>query len=132
MEEVQRLQVEVARLQTALAAATASSASASSSSSPAAVVGNSRPKVASMSAEVRDDNPYSRLMALQRMGVVKDYERIRDFAVVVVGLGGIGRSGFGRWLMVDPCMRACASDSSNATTTTTTSAAAPTAWRPRC
>jgi len=97
MEEVQRLQAEVARLQAALAAATASSASASShnnapSSSPAAVIGNSRPKVASMSAEVRDDNPYSRLMALQRMGVVKDYERIRDFAVVVVGLGGIGRS----------------------------------------
>ena len=26
-----------------------------------------------MSAEVRDTNPYSRLMALQRLGVVTDY-----------------------------------------------------------
>ena len=28
-----------------------------------------------------DDNPYSRLMALQRMGIVKDYERIRQQTV---------------------------------------------------
>lgn len=41
---------------------------------------------------MRDDNPYSRLMALQRMGVVKDYERVRSFAVAVVGVGGVGRS----------------------------------------
>ena len=34
-----------------------------------------------MSAEVVDSNPYSRLMALQRMGVVKDYEKIRDKTV---------------------------------------------------
>ena len=34
-----------------------------------------------MSAEVVDSNPYSRLMALQRMGIVKDYERIRDKSV---------------------------------------------------
>lgn len=34
-----------------------------------------------MSAEVVDDNPYSRLMALQRMGIVKDYERIRQKTV---------------------------------------------------
>ncbi len=34
-----------------------------------------------MSAEVVDSNPYSRLMALQRMGIVKDYERIRDKTV---------------------------------------------------
>jgi ubiquitin-like modifier-activating enzyme 5 len=34
-----------------------------------------------MSAEVVDSNPYSRLMALQRMGVVKDYERIRHKTV---------------------------------------------------
>lgn len=31
-----------------------------------------------MSGEVVDSNPYSRLMALQRMGIVKDYERIRS------------------------------------------------------
>jgi len=31
--------------------------------------------------QVVDSNPYSRLMALQRMGIVKDYERIRDKTV---------------------------------------------------
>jgi len=30
-----------------------------------------------MSDEVKNDNPYSRLMALKRMGVVKNYERIK-------------------------------------------------------
>ena len=30
-----------------------------------------------MTTDVRDDNPYSRLMALKRMGVVKNYEAIR-------------------------------------------------------
>lgn len=34
-----------------------------------------------MSSEVVDSNPYSRLMALQRMGIVKDYERIRSKTV---------------------------------------------------
>ena len=34
-----------------------------------------------MSSEVVDSNPYSRLMALQRMGIVKDYERIRHKTV---------------------------------------------------
>ena len=34
--------------------------------------GAGRRKIAEMSMEVRDDNPYSRLMALKRMGVVKD------------------------------------------------------------
>ena len=38
-----------------------------------------RPKIAEMSSEVRDDNPYSRLMALKRMGIVDDYERIRTY-----------------------------------------------------
>jgi hypothetical protein len=40
-----------------------------------------RGRIDKMSAEVVDSNPYSRLMALQRMGVVKDYERIRQKAV---------------------------------------------------
>ncbi|KAI5569465.1 hypothetical protein BDE02_12G078500 [Populus trichocarpa] len=39
-----------------------------------------------MSAEVVDSNPYSRLMALQRMGIVDNYERIRDFSVAVIGV----------------------------------------------
>jgi ubiquitin-like modifier-activating enzyme 5 len=37
-----------------------------------------------MSAEVVDSNPYSRLMALQRMGVVDNYEQIRDYSVAIV------------------------------------------------
>ena len=62
-----------------------------------------------MSGEVVDSNPYSRLMALQRMGIVKDYERIRECTVAIVGIGGVGsvaaemltRCGVGRLLMYD-------------------------------
>ena len=43
-----------------------------------------------LSAEVKDSNPYSRLMALQRMGIVKNYEDIRAKTVIVVGVGGVG------------------------------------------
>ena len=68
-----------------------------------------RAPIAKMSAEVVDSNPYSRLMALQRMGIVADYERIRDMTVAVVGMGGVGsvaaemltRCGIGRLLMYD-------------------------------
>ena len=69
----------------------------------------SRLPMAQMSAEVRDDNPYSRLMALQKMGVVPEYERIRDKTVAVVGVGGVGavvtemltRCGIGKLLLWD-------------------------------
>eukprot|EP01006_Ploeotia_vitrea_P006599 TRINITY_DN14044_c0_g1_i1.p1 TRINITY_DN14044_c0_g1~~TRINITY_DN14044_c0_g1_i1.p1 ORF type:complete len:375 (-),score=73.99 TRINITY_DN14044_c0_g1_i1:71-1195(-) len=62
-----------------------------------------------MSSEVRDDNPYSRLMALQKMGIVEDYEKIRNYTVVVVGIGGIGsvvaemltRCGVGKLILFD-------------------------------
>lgn len=37
-----------------------------------------------MSSEVVDSNPYSRLMALKRMGIVDNYEEIRSFTVAVV------------------------------------------------
>ncbi|KUF98639.1 hypothetical protein AM588_10010492 [Phytophthora nicotianae] len=37
-----------------------------------------------MSAEVVDSNPYSRLMALKRMGIVNNYEKIRDFSVLIL------------------------------------------------
>ena len=37
-----------------------------------------------LSSEVVDSNPYSRLMALQRMGIVENYERIREFSVAIV------------------------------------------------
>ncbi|KAL5717575.1 hypothetical protein ACHQM5_010558 [Ranunculus cassubicifolius] len=68
-----------------------------------------RIKVKDMSAQVVDSNPYSRLMALQRMGIVKDYERIRHFSVAIVGIGGVGsvaaemltRCGIGRLLLYD-------------------------------
>uniref|UniRef100_A0A8C7MT76 Ubiquitin-like modifier-activating enzyme 5 n=1 Tax=Oncorhynchus kisutch TaxID=8019 RepID=A0A8C7MT76_ONCKI len=48
------------------------------------------PRIDKMSAEVVDSNPYSRLMALKRMGIVEDYEKIRTFTVAVVGVGGVG------------------------------------------
>lgn len=46
---------------------------------------NARQKIDKMSSEVKDTNPYSRLMALQRMGIVSEYERIRSKSVAVVG-----------------------------------------------
>lgn len=49
-----------------------------------------RPRIEKMSPEVADSNPYSRLMALKRMGIVSDYEKIRTFAVAIVGVGGVG------------------------------------------
>uniref|UniRef100_A0A1W7RBU5 Ubiquitin-like modifier-activating enzyme 5 n=1 Tax=Agkistrodon contortrix contortrix TaxID=8713 RepID=A0A1W7RBU5_AGKCO len=68
-----------------------------------------RARIAEMSPEVTDSNPYSRLMALKRMGIVKDYEKIRSFAVAIVGVGGIGsvtaemltRCGIGKLLLFD-------------------------------
>lgn len=49
-----------------------------------------RAKIEKMSSEVKDWNPYSRLMALQRMGIVKDYELIRQKSIAIVGIGGVG------------------------------------------
>eukprot|EP01026_Neomeris_dumetosa_P002642 TRINITY_DN10714_c0_g1_i2.p1 TRINITY_DN10714_c0_g1~~TRINITY_DN10714_c0_g1_i2.p1 ORF type:complete len:456 (-),score=89.57 TRINITY_DN10714_c0_g1_i2:185-1552(-) len=68
-----------------------------------------RDKVNKMSGEVVDSNPYSRLMALQRMGIVDNYEAIREKTVAVVGIGGVGsvaaemltRCGIGRLLLYD-------------------------------
>lgn len=68
-----------------------------------------REKIEKMSSEVVDTNPYSRLMALQRMGIVKDYERIRMKSVAVVGIGGVGsvtadmltRCGIGKLILFD-------------------------------
>jgi ubiquitin-like modifier-activating enzyme 5 len=68
-----------------------------------------RKRIEEMSAEVIDSNPYSRLMALKRMGIVENYARIRDFTVIVVGMGGVGsvaaemltRCGIGKLIMFD-------------------------------
>lgn len=62
-----------------------------------------------MTTEVKDSNPYSRLMALKRMGVVANYEEIRSFTVLIVGIGGIGsvvaemltRCGIGKLILYD-------------------------------
>lgn len=48
-------------------------------------------------------------MALKRMGIVNNYEQIRKFTVVVVGVGGVGsvtaemltRCGIGRLILFD-------------------------------
>ncbi|KAK3789924.1 hypothetical protein RRG08_004036 [Elysia crispata] len=68
-----------------------------------------RTRITQMSSEVVDSNPYSRLMALKRMGIVDDYEKIRDFSIAVVGVGGVGsvtaemltRCGIGKLLLFD-------------------------------
>ncbi|XP_047484270.1 ubiquitin-like modifier-activating enzyme 5 [Penaeus chinensis] len=71
--------------------------------------GCAREKIAQMSGEVVDSNPYSRLMALKRMGIVEDYEKIRTHTVAIVGVGGVGsvtaemltRCGIGKLLLFD-------------------------------
>ncbi|XP_012306657.1 ubiquitin-like modifier-activating enzyme 5 [Aotus nancymaae] len=71
--------------------------------------GGGRARIEKMSSEVVDSNPYSRLMALKRMGIVSDYEKIRTFAVAIVGVGGVGsvtaemltRCGIGKLLLFD-------------------------------
>lgn len=68
-----------------------------------------RQKISQMSSEVVDSNPYSRLMALKRMGIVDNYEKIREYTVAVVGVGGVGsvtaemltRCGIGKLLLFD-------------------------------
>jgi len=68
-----------------------------------------RERIEQMSSEVVDTNPYSRLMALKRMGIVENYEKIRDYSILIVGLGGIGsvaaemltRCGIGKLLLFD-------------------------------
>lgn len=62
-----------------------------------------------MSSEVVADNPYSRLMALKRMGIVDNYESIRGKTVAIVGVGGVGsvaaemltRCGIGKLILFD-------------------------------
>ena len=68
-----------------------------------------RQKTHAMSAEPTADNPYSRLLALKTLGVVKNYERVREFSVCIVGAGGVGigviemltRCGVGKIILFD-------------------------------
>ena len=68
-----------------------------------------RHRIEVMSSEVVDSNPYSRLMALKRMGIVNNYEDIRLFTCAIVGVGGVGsvtaemltRCGIGRLILFD-------------------------------
>ncbi|KAJ8872140.1 hypothetical protein PR048_025742 [Dryococelus australis] len=70
---------------------------------------SARERIPHMSSEVVDSNPYSRLMALKRMGIVDNYEKIREFSVAVVGVGGVGsvtaemltRCGIGKLVLFD-------------------------------
>lgn len=68
-----------------------------------------REKIQEISSEVVDTNPYSRLMALKRMGIVDNYEKIRELSVAIVGVGGVGsvtaemftRCGIGKLVLFD-------------------------------
>ncbi|XP_045446703.1 ubiquitin-like modifier-activating enzyme 5 [Melitaea cinxia] len=96
MANVEELRKKISELEAKLAAAQGNA-------------GPVRQKIDVMSSEVVDSNPYSRLMALKRMGIVDNYEKIRDFSVAVVGVGGVGsvtaemltRCGIGRLLLFD-------------------------------
>lgn len=69
-ESVERLRERVKQLEAEL-----------NSTAACATAGPYRTKIDHMSAEVRDDNPYSRLMALQRMGIVENYEKIKRYVI---------------------------------------------------
>ncbi|XP_033342446.1 ubiquitin-like activating enzyme 5 [Megalopta genalis] len=70
---------------------------------------STREKIRHMSSEVVDSNPYSRLMALKRMGIVDNYEKIRELTIAIVGVGGVGsvtaemltRCGIGKLILFD-------------------------------
>ena len=65
--------------------------------------------MATMSSDSSSENPYSRLMALQKMGIVSDYTKIRNYSAIIVGVGGVGsvtaemlvRCGIGKLILFD-------------------------------
>lgn len=88
MQLSEQIHLVSSRISAALAAADANAAMLPPTRQLPAPV--TREKIDKMSAQVVESNPYSRLMALQRMGIVEDYERIRDKTVAIVGIGGVG------------------------------------------
>lgn len=58
---------------------------------------------------VKDDNPYSRLYALKKMGIVENYEEFSKKSIIIVGVGGVGsvlaemlvRCGIGKLILYD-------------------------------
>lgn len=58
---------------------------------------------------VKDDNPYSRLFALKKMGIVENYEEFAMKSIIIVGVGGVGsvlaemlvRCGIGKLILYD-------------------------------
>ena len=62
-----------------------------------------------MDSSAKSTNPYSRLMALQLMGIVENYEKIRNYSAIIVGVGGVGsvtaemlcRCGIGKLILFD-------------------------------
>ena len=66
-------------------------------------------KYSEQKTEVKNDNPYSRLYALQKMGVVDDYQAFSKMTVIIVWVGGVGsvvsemltRCGIGKLILYD-------------------------------
>jgi ubiquitin-like modifier-activating enzyme 5 len=101
-DQVQRINTKLQASLTTLAQASpsavappnANGSTSSNGDAAAAAAAAARGKIDKMSAEVVDSNPYSRLMALQRMGIVENYEKIREKTVSGV-LTGVVRAGEG-------------------------------------
>ena len=107
--EVASLKARLAKYESGADGGADGGAAAAAAPAAGSGAGAGREKIEEMSSEVVDDNPYSRLMALKRMGIVDNYQRIRDHSVMIVGVGGVGsvaaemltRCGIGKLLLFD-------------------------------